>query len=198
MTCQKSLGSPRWGMLKFLWEDLEFLSLSPPGVHLLWKQQHKDDPKCNFGILLLLFYHTDKMLSCLCWSSCYLWQAGGRRCKFPAQQPKLALSPKLSCVRSHVSVCSRARPGVSGLLVTSEFMCLEAYVLDIWSQSKGARYFKLATILLTLTGLLCSHSNTLDEKFLMFHTIPSSGLHFIIQCPAKQLQCFCVTLWPWG
>jgi hypothetical protein len=108
------------------------------------------------------------------------------------------LSPKLSCVRSHVSVCSRARPGVSGLLVTSEFMCLEAYVLDIWSQSKGARYFKLATILLTLTGLLCSHSNTLDEKFLMFHTIPSSGLHFIIQCPAKQLQCFCVTLWPWG
>lgn len=102
-------------------------------------------------------------------------------------------------VLDHTSV-SAVQPGlgVSGLLVTNEFMCLEAYGLDIWSQSKGARYFKLATILLTLTGLLCSHSNTLDEKFLMFQTIPSSGLHFIIQSPAKQLQSFCVTLWPWG
>lgn len=110
MTCQKSLGSLGWGMLKFLWEDLEFLSLSPPGVHLLWKQKHKDDPKCNFLIMILLSYHTDKMFFCLCWSSSYLWQAGGRRCKFPARQPKLSLSPKLSCIRSHISVCSRARP----------------------------------------------------------------------------------------
>lgn len=102
-------------------------------------------------------------------------------------------------VLDHTSV-SAIEPGlgVSGLLVTSVFMRLEAYGLDIWSQSKGARYFRLATILLTLTGLLCSHSNTLDEKFLMFQTIPSSGLHFIIQSPTKQLQCFCVTLWPRG
>lgn len=74
------------------------------------------------------------------------------------------------------------------LLVTSEIMCLEAYGLDIWSQSKRARYFKLATILLTLTGLLCSHSNKLDEKFLILQAIQAAGLHFVIQSPAKQLR----------
>lgn len=133
------------------------------------------------------------------WSSSYLWKAEGRRCKFPVQQPKLSLSPKLSYVRSHVSVCSRARPWCLRVYLSPVSLCaLEAYGLDIWSQSKGARYLKLATILLTLTDLLCSHSNKLDEKFLMFQAIPSSGLHFVIQSPTKQLQCFCVTLWPQG
>lgn len=74
------------------------------------------------------------------------------------------------------------------LLITSKFMCLEAYGLNIWSQSKRARYFNLATIVLTLTNLFCSHSSKLYKKFLMLQAIPAMGFHFMIQSPTKQLR----------
>lgn len=198
MTCQKSLGSPGWGMLKFLWEDLEFLSLSPPGSIYSENSSIRMIPSVTFILWYCLSFTQIK---------CFLARTGplvtcGKQEEGSVNS--LRNNQSYPChqiyrVLDHMSV-SAVEPGlgVSGLLVTSEFMCLEAYGLDIWSQSKGARYFKLATILLTLTGFLCSHSNMLDEKFLMFQTIPSSGLHFIIQSPAKQLQCFCVTVWPWG
>lgn len=114
---------PRVGNVEIFMRRSRILESESTRVHLLWKQQHKDDPKCNFYIMILPFFHTDKMFSCLYWSSSYLWQAGGRLCKFPAQQPKLSLSPNLSCVRSHVSVCSWARPWCSQVYLLPASLC---------------------------------------------------------------------------
>lgn len=45
---------------------------------------------------------------------------------------KAIMSPRWSCVRSYVSVLASQDP-----LITSEFMCLEAYGLDIRPQQKS-------------------------------------------------------------
>lgn len=45
---------------------------------------------------------------------------------------KAIMSPRWSCVRSYVSALASQDP-----LITSEFMCLEAYGLDIRPQQKS-------------------------------------------------------------
>lgn len=65
------------------------------------------------------------------WASGYPQNLGRRPCKFSSQQLKQSLSPRLSYVRSHVSVCDSHALASQDLLITSEFMGLEAYGLDI-------------------------------------------------------------------
>lgn len=123
------------------------------------------------------------------WPSDYPQNTGKTLCKFPSQQLNQSLSPKLSYARSHVSVCDIVRLWLLRIHSLQVNLCASKHMALIYDPgAKEQRYFKLATILLTLIGLLCSHSNKLDEKFLMLQAIQSAGLHFMIQSPAKQLK----------
>lgn len=90
------------------------LDLKSARVSIYWEKVSRERMiPSKFYIMILLFFFFTTCLKCfldLDWPSDYPQNRGRKQCKFPSQQLKQSLSPKLSYVRSHVSVCDIVRP----------------------------------------------------------------------------------------
>lgn len=100
------------------------LDLKSARVSIYWEKVSLErmTPR-KFYILLLVFTTCLKCFLDLDLPSDYPQDTGRKLCQFPSQQLKQSLSPKLSYVRSHVSVCDIVRPWLPRIYSLQVSLC---------------------------------------------------------------------------